>query len=84
MKRMMIFDIVATIIFVIGAVIFGVSCFKNGTFTILSRVGISIAIAGIVFDFITQRCPSCKHFLGVLFCSTKRHSCPFCGYKIND
>lgn len=82
MKRLIFWDILSSGVFLTGAIIFGYSCHIYGTFdNMLTLVGVIIAVLGVVIDIITQRCPFCKHFLGIFFAG-KRKKCPFCGYEI--
>lgn len=84
MKRLKIWDWVSTAIFLLGAILFCVSCIETGKFNApLTLIGIVLVLLGIVISIIKQRCPFCKHYLGCFF-DPKKEYCPYCGSKIDS
>lgn len=84
MKKLKFWDWVSTIIFLLGAVFVNVGIINNDSFGAgLSICGVIFIIAALAVVLIKNRCPFCRHFLGVLY-SSKKMFCPYCGCKIDD
>lgn len=41
-------------------------------------------LPGIIIGILTQWCPFCGKFLGILFFAGKKEFCPFCGAEFDD
>lgn len=76
MKTIKFWDNISAIIFLIGALIFGTQCFFQQSFTLISGLGISIVLLGIIISIVKVRCPFCGHYLGF---SRINKFCSWCG-----
>lgn len=80
LKKQKIVYWISTTLIDIGVILLVRGYFESGkylnTFFLLS---IAFLFPGIVIAIVTQRCPFCKKFLGIMFFSGKKKFCPYCG-----
>ncbi len=81
MRKLQIWDMASALVFLVGAVLFGVPCFRYEEVTALSGFGVLVAVVGVIMSLVKVRCPCCGAFLGVLV-SPKRPFCPSCGCNL--
>ena len=81
MKKLKMWNLTSALVFLAGAVLFGVPCFRYEGVTPLSGLGALVAVAGVIMGLVKVRCPCCGAFLGVLV-SPKRPFCPSCGRNL--
>lgn len=81
MRKLQMWDLASALVFLAGAVLFGVPCFRYEVVTPLSGLGVLVAVAGVIMGLVKVRCPCCGAFLGALV-SPKRPFCPRCGRNL--
>ena len=64
----------------VGIGMLGMALLNHKVLSVLAAIlGISVFIAGVVFNLIKVRCPHCDTYLG----RTAGPKCPFCGNDLN-
>ncbi|WP_143482293.1 hypothetical protein [Pseudoflavonifractor sp. An176] len=81
MRKLQMWDLASALVFLMGAVLFGVPCFRYEVVTPLSGLGALVAVVGVIMGLVKVRCPCCGAFLGALV-SSKRPFCPSCGRNL--
>lgn len=81
MRKLQMWDLASALVFLAGAVLFGVPCFRYEVVTPLSGLGALVAVVGVIMGLVKVRCPCCGAFLGALV-SPKRPFCPSCGRNL--
>lgn len=65
----------------VGAVLFGVQCWRYKSFTLKTVLDLLLFAIGVVIGIVKVRCPFCKHGLGLLFSG---RFCPHCGCELEE
>ena len=68
-------------VFLAGAIIFGVSAYRDDILAPLSALGLVLCTGSIILGRVKLRCPFCHHFLGFISASSYPF-CPWCGDQL--
>ena len=63
MKKLQMWDLTSALVFLMGAVLFGVPCFRYEVVTPLSELGALVAVIGVIIGLVKVRCPCVVVFL---------------------
>lgn len=77
---------VSTVLLDIGIILLTQSGWESRGYWLrpLLELGLVFLLPGIIIGILTQRCPFCGKFLGILFFAGKKEFCPFCGAEFDD
>ena len=77
---------VSTVLLDIGIILLAQSGWESRGYWLhpLLALGLVFLLPGIIIGILTQRCPFCGKFLGILFFAGKKEFCPFCGAEFDD